>query len=162
MPEAPETETIGERVRRLRHERGLSQRELSGPGVTYAYISRVEAGARNPSVKALRLLAEKLGVTADYLERGTDVRGSELRELRLTELELRIRLDDDVALDELEEILAEATARADGPATARARIALGLAAANRSSSSVSSPSCRSSRRTTKGCACGSRRTSASR
>jgi tetratricopeptide (TPR) repeat protein len=132
MPDAPQAETVGERVRRLRRERGLSQRELSGPGVTYAYISRVEAGARNPSVKALRLLAEKLGVTADYLERGTDVRGSELRELQLTELELRIRLDDDVALDELERVLAEAIAQADGPAVARARVALGLAAANRS------------------------------
>ena len=31
-------ETIGQRLRRLRQERGLSQRELSEPGVSYAYI----------------------------------------------------------------------------------------------------------------------------
>ena len=32
-------ETIGQRLRRLRTERRLSQRELSLPGVSYAYIS---------------------------------------------------------------------------------------------------------------------------
>ena len=63
-------ETIGERLKRLRLERKLSQRDLSQPGVSYAYISRVEAGASNPSVKALRLLAGELGVTAEYLEFG--------------------------------------------------------------------------------------------
>ena len=47
-------ETIGVRLKRLRLERGLSQRELAAPGVSYAYISRIEAGARQPSVKALR------------------------------------------------------------------------------------------------------------
>jgi ribosome-binding protein aMBF1 (putative translation factor) len=47
-------ETVGRRIRRLREERGLSQRDLSEPGTSYAYISRVEAGVRNPSEKALR------------------------------------------------------------------------------------------------------------
>src|SRR3989440_5535986 len=67
---AEQTETIGKRLRRLRLERRLSQRELSSPGVSYAYISRIEAGARTPSVKALRQLAAKLGVTVEYLETG--------------------------------------------------------------------------------------------
>jgi transcriptional regulator with XRE-family HTH domain len=132
MVEQPQPETIGERLRRIRLERGLSQRDLSGPGISYAYISRVEAGLRNPSVKALRMLAAKLGVTADYLERGTVLGGGELRELRLTELELRIRLDDEFAVDELNEILAEATEHADHTAAARVRVALGLAASARS------------------------------
>lgn len=65
-------EPIGERLKRLRLERGLSQRDVSSPGVSYAYVSRVEAGARTPSVKAIRLLAEKLEVTAHYLEVGAD------------------------------------------------------------------------------------------
>lgn len=65
-------ETVGARIRRLRLERGLSQRELSERGVSYAYISRVEAGTRRPSLKALRQLAAKLGVTPLYLELGTD------------------------------------------------------------------------------------------
>jgi transcriptional regulator with XRE-family HTH domain len=64
------TETIGQRLRRVRLERGLSQRALGGDGVSYAHISRIEAGSRQASVKALRMLARKLGVTADYLETG--------------------------------------------------------------------------------------------
>jgi transcriptional regulator with XRE-family HTH domain len=48
----------------------MSQRDLSSPGVSYAYISRIEAGARTPSVKAMRLLAQKLGVTVKQLETG--------------------------------------------------------------------------------------------
>ena len=52
LPTDSGNETVGRRLRRLRTERGFSQRELSGPGVSYAYISRIEAGARRPSVKA--------------------------------------------------------------------------------------------------------------
>src|SRR3954462_9516122 len=89
-------ETIGARLKRLRLERGLSQRDLSSPGVSYAYISRIEAGARRPSVKALRMLAKKLGGTPDYLETGSDLADSEARELRLADVELRLRLDRDV------------------------------------------------------------------
>lgn len=63
-------ETPGARLKRLRLAAGLSQRDLSEPGVSYAYISRIEAGARTPSVKALRKIAPKLGVTLEYLERG--------------------------------------------------------------------------------------------
>jgi transcriptional regulator with XRE-family HTH domain len=65
-------ETVGERIRRLREERGLSQRELSEPGLSYAYLSRLEAGQRVPSEKALRKLAAKLRVTPLYLEVGRD------------------------------------------------------------------------------------------
>jgi transcriptional regulator with XRE-family HTH domain len=64
-------ETVGERLHRLREERGLSQRELASPGVSYAYISRIEAGQRTPSVKALRQLASGLGVSVEFLETGT-------------------------------------------------------------------------------------------
>src|SRR5207253_3515194 len=85
-------ETIGSRLKRLRLERGLSQRDLSSPGVSYAYISRIEAGARSPSVKALRMLARKLGVSVEYLETGRDLGESEERELRLADAELELRI----------------------------------------------------------------------
>jgi transcriptional regulator with XRE-family HTH domain len=63
-------ESIGQRLHRLRIERGLSQRDLSSPGISFAYISRIEAGSRTPSVKALRRIADKLGVTVEHLETG--------------------------------------------------------------------------------------------
>src|SRR5256885_9819348 len=79
-------ETIGQRLKRLRLDRHMSQRELAAPGVSYAYISRIEAGTRQPSVKALRRLAAKLGVSADYLETGSDLDAGSARELPVAEL----------------------------------------------------------------------------
>ena len=91
----PDPETIGQRLRRLRLERSLSQRALASPGVSYAYISRIEAGTRQPSVKAVRMLARKLGVSPVYLETGSEVDPAEERELRLAAAELSLRLSDD-------------------------------------------------------------------
>src|SRR6185436_17618491 len=110
VSEGSGTEGVGARLKRLRLQRGFSQRDLSSPGVSYAYISRIEAGARTPSVKALRKLSQKLGVSVEYLETGRDMRDIDDRELRLADAELELRLSDDVAAAErkLEAIHAEA------------------------------------------------------
>jgi tetratricopeptide (TPR) repeat protein len=123
-------ETIGQRLKRLRLDRGLSQRELAAPGVSYAYISRIEAGTRQPSVKALRRLAAKLEVSADYLETGSQIDPAADREIRLSDLELAVRLGE---LDGVEELLnaavAEAVADGDHASALRARVALATLAA---------------------------------
>jgi transcriptional regulator with XRE-family HTH domain len=125
-----QAESIGQRLRRLRLERGLSQRDLSSPGVSYAYISRIEAGARRPSVKALRKLAAKLGVSADYLETGSEIRDTEERELAIADAELGLRLGEARDAEErLERLHEEALAAGDAVAAGRATVALGLAAA---------------------------------
>src|SRR5690242_8538825 len=125
-------ETIGQRLKRLRLERGLSQRELAAPGVSYAYISRIEAGTRQPSVKALRRLAGKLGVTADYLETGSDLDADASRELKLSDLELAVRLGEtDGAEAGLGEIADEAAAAGDRRALRRAHVALAALAQDR-------------------------------
>ena len=127
LPNSPPAagETIGERLKRLRLERGFSQRELAAPGVSYAYISRIEAGSRQPSVKALRRLATKLGVSADYLDTGSDLAPSAARELRLTDLELAVRLGEPEGVGaELEAALQEAVIAGDRPSELRARVAL--------------------------------------
>src|SRR5438552_13590468 len=134
---AEQTETIGQRLRRLRTERRLSQRELSSPGVSYAYISRIEAGTRQPSVKALRMLARKLGVSAGYLETGSELDAGEERELRLADAELKLRLDQDASEAEnvVQDVLEEAKAAGDKTAATRARMTLGLAATQRGDNS---------------------------
>jgi transcriptional regulator with XRE-family HTH domain len=120
-------ETVGQRLRRLRHERGMSQRDLASPGVSYAYISRIEAGARRPSVKALRQLAPKLGVSVEYLETGRDLSDRDQRELRLAEAELMLRLEQDAsgAETELTALVAEAETAGDAEVAARAHAGLG-------------------------------------
>jgi transcriptional regulator with XRE-family HTH domain len=67
-------ESVGVRLKRLRLERGQSQSDLSSPGVSHGYISRIEAGARAPSVKAMRRMASKLGIAVEHLE--TDIRAA--------------------------------------------------------------------------------------
>jgi len=127
------SETIGQRLRRVRRERGLSQRQLSSPGVSYAYISRIEAGTRQPSVKALRKLASRLGVSAEYLETGVDLAPREDRELRLAAADVELRLADDTepAERDLRRLLDEAREAGDASVAARAQAALGLAALRR-------------------------------
>jgi tetratricopeptide (TPR) repeat protein len=106
---------------------------LSSPGVSYAYISRIEAGARTPSVKALRKLAQKLGVSVEYLETGRDIREVDDRELRLSDAELELRLAENASAVEpkLRAILEEAEAAGDATSAIRAKVALGLMAAQR-------------------------------
>jgi transcriptional regulator with XRE-family HTH domain len=133
VAEGSSGETIGARLKRLRLQKGLSQRDLSSPGVSYAYISRIEAGARTPSVKALRKLAQKLKVSVEYLETGRDIRDIDDRELQLADAELELRLNGDSPETEakLERIRAEATAAGDVTSALRAQMALGLLCAQR-------------------------------
>jgi transcriptional regulator with XRE-family HTH domain len=133
VTEGSATEDVGARLKRLRLQQGFSQRDLSSPGVSYAYISRIEAGARTPSVKALRKLAQKLGVSVEYLETGRDIRDVDDRELRLADAELELRLADntEVAEHKLSELLDEAAAAGDVVSATRARLALGMVAAHR-------------------------------
>ncbi|WP_285571062.1 helix-turn-helix domain-containing protein [Streptomyces sp. RTGN2] len=61
---------IGLRVKRLRKERELTQRQLAEPAYTAAYVSTLEAGKARPSEAALRHFAERLGVAHEELSTG--------------------------------------------------------------------------------------------
>lgn len=62
--------TVGPRIRSTRTELGLSQRDIALPGTSYAYISRIEGGVRNPSLEALIQIGDQLSVTGLYLLTG--------------------------------------------------------------------------------------------
>jgi tetratricopeptide (TPR) repeat protein len=75
VPRRPSTHiddpaAVGARIREARLAAGLKQRELTFEGCTPAYLSRVEAGQRIPSLQILARLAERLGTTADFLATG--------------------------------------------------------------------------------------------
>src|ERR671938_848817 len=57
---------LGERVRRLRNERGLTQTELAPARVSKEYISQIETGKTRPTQQMLDWLAERLGVGPHY------------------------------------------------------------------------------------------------
>jgi transcriptional regulator with XRE-family HTH domain len=65
---------FGQLLRRLRTERGLSQADLVGPGVSASYVSRLESGARAVTAQAATHLAERMGVPLSVFEGGTKSR----------------------------------------------------------------------------------------
>lgn len=73
--------TLGQRLRALRVERGLSQADLAGDLVSPSYVSLIESGRRSPEREVLEGLAGKLGCSVFYLESG--VQPEEINEQRL-------------------------------------------------------------------------------
>ena len=59
---------VGLNVQRIRKEKGWSQEELAfGSGLHRTYISGIERGARNPTIRVIARLAETLGVAPGEL-----------------------------------------------------------------------------------------------
>ncbi len=73
--------TLGQRLRALRIERGLSQADLAGDLVSPSYVSLIESGRRSPERAVLDGLARRLGCSPLYLETG--VAPEEVNEQRL-------------------------------------------------------------------------------
>ena len=62
------SEVFSDRLRAAREYRGLTQGELAKrTGLQPSAVSHFETGVRKPSFDNLRLLADKLDVTTDYL-----------------------------------------------------------------------------------------------
>ena len=113
---------VGERIRSLRNQRGLRQSDLAFEGCTAAYISRIEAGIRVPSLQLLRELGARLGVSADYLATG-ESDGVSAAELALADAQLAQRLGEAAAAgDAFRRLSAE-----HQPRTVRRGALLGLA-----------------------------------
>jgi transcriptional regulator with XRE-family HTH domain len=59
---------VGRNVKKLRRARRLSQEEFSfNCGLHRTYVSDIERGARNPTVRVLQKLADALGVEPETL-----------------------------------------------------------------------------------------------
>src|SRR4051794_20006865 len=103
---------VGVRLRAARERAGYSQRDLAFHGCSAAYISRIEAGARIPSLQLLRELGRRLGVSADYLATGDELTPAELRERAFVEAEVALRLAD---REQARELYRQALESASGP-----------------------------------------------
>ena len=66
----PRNETLGQRIRRVRQERGFSLARVSGPDFSRAFLNQVELGRSQPSTRVLRVIAGRLGTEVDYLLEG--------------------------------------------------------------------------------------------
>ena len=81
---------VGTRLKASRERAGLSQRQLAFPGCTAAYISRLEAGARVPSLQMVNQLALRLDVTGQWLATGVEAAAVQPAELIDAEVALRL------------------------------------------------------------------------
>lgn len=64
-------ETLGQRIRRLRHERRMTLQQVAGQDFTRAFLNQVEMGKSQPSTRLLRVIADRLGAPIDYLVDGS-------------------------------------------------------------------------------------------
>lgn len=62
---------FGNKIRELRKAKGLSQEDFADLcGFDRTYVSGIERGTRNPTLKALEVLANALGVSIEDLFQG--------------------------------------------------------------------------------------------
>jgi transcriptional regulator with XRE-family HTH domain len=64
-------ESLGDRVRKLRMERGMSLAKVAGGDFSRAFLNQVELNKSRPSVRVLRVIADRLGAPVDYLLDGS-------------------------------------------------------------------------------------------
>ncbi|MDK1716394.1 helix-turn-helix domain-containing protein [Dellaglioa algida] len=60
--------TTGERIKKLRKDRGLTQSELAKEiGISRSYMSEIESDKRNMSIKTLTKIATGLDISLSFL-----------------------------------------------------------------------------------------------
>jgi len=67
-----ENETLGQRIRRIRNQRGMSLAKVVRDDFSRAFLNQVEMGKARPSIRVLRVIAERLGTEVEYLLEGQE------------------------------------------------------------------------------------------
>lgn len=131
-PTAPSAEDtfsqpgLGQRLKELRLRRGLSQVDLAGDTLSASAISLLESGRREPTVRTIEVLADRLGCTFEYLRDGVEARTEGSVRLTLLTAELALRKGQLVdALAQFDVILADSGI--DCQLTNRARLGQAMA-----------------------------------
>jgi transcriptional regulator with XRE-family HTH domain len=101
---------VGERIKRLRQERGLSQSELAAGRLSKGFISQIESGRSRPSPESLRFIAQRLGVPLVALLPGLELSQQQAFLLRAAEAAVKAREQGEatVLLDEVRPLLSSA------------------------------------------------------
>lgn len=104
----PGPANIGDRVRDLRLSKRLSQAELAGRELSNSYISLIESGKRKPTPDVVRLLADRLGCTPEFLLEGIEPGQHAHLQVRLRHAELSLQTGDvPTAVEEFGQICAD-------------------------------------------------------
>jgi tetratricopeptide (TPR) repeat protein len=112
---------LGERLRRLRVDAGLSQTQLAAGRFSKEYVSQIERGKTRPTADTLAWLAERLGADTDFLASGVSTTDRYRTEAALARAELLVdqhRYDE--AVREFEPALEESRVLSASDLTIRA------------------------------------------
>lgn len=115
-------DTIGKRIKALREDMDLSQKELASKvNITEATLSRYENDLREPKVSAITRLAKELNTTTDFLlcacenpKSDKDAYTLGLREVRLLKIYDNLTSINKIRLMERAQALAEIQETAQG------------------------------------------------
>jgi transcriptional regulator with XRE-family HTH domain len=67
-----EKETLGQRIKRIRMQRGMSLAKVVRDDFSRAFLNQVELGKARPSIRVLRIIADRLGTEVEYLLEGQE------------------------------------------------------------------------------------------
>lgn len=82
---------VGQRIRQLRHERGMSLAQLGGEDLSRSFLSLVELGRSRISLRALSIVADRLGVPTSYFFSESEAAHEAAIELSLARAEDALR-----------------------------------------------------------------------
>jgi tetratricopeptide (TPR) repeat protein len=85
---------LGDRVRQLRINRGMTQTELAGDRFSKEYVSQIERSKTRPTGETVEWLAARLGVDANFLELGVSSNALERVETLVSRAEAAIESHD--------------------------------------------------------------------
>ena len=97
-----EKQSMGDRIRKIRKNRGLTQEQLAEKvDITLEYISQIERGLKIPSMQVFIKLVEALDVSADYLLRDSVSAGNRYGDKQIDKRLERLTPRQRVALEAL-------------------------------------------------------------
>lgn len=93
--EQKDTLSLGERIRKVRRDKGLTQDDLARDIFSKSYVSAVELGKIQPSIKALRILARRLQHPLSYFVEALEPDlNTDATQLGLLRVRLLVKLND--------------------------------------------------------------------
>jgi tetratricopeptide (TPR) repeat protein len=107
--------SLGERVRQLRINRGLTQTDLAGDRFSKEYVSQIERGKTRPTAETVAWLAEQLGVDAGFLLNGVSSGERERVESAIARAEAALESYDYAGVEPILAGLPDSLARVSAP-----------------------------------------------
>lgn len=98
--------SLGEKIKKLRKEQNMTLKELAGDRITAAQISHIERDKSHTSYELLEYLADKLGVSVDYLLETKEMQSKKITDNLILKSEIYIKCDDlEKAEEQINEII---------------------------------------------------------